>query len=304
MTSASVPCLVLKGAGLLGLAYRTLAERDLGDLDVLVPRARMPEAERALASSGFEEAVAPRSRGYFERYHFHIPWRSGTGVGVDLHWDVVRPADGFRPDLEGTFARSVAPALASGTFRVPCATDAILLQCLQHHQEGFRRLSRAVDLDRLSRRLSAAEWEDLVVRALDAGLGPLAWAGLETSRLVFGTPVPPSVSSALAPRALARVALESLRTDLLLREAADEPDPAIPWLVRIWTAPDGRRRLRVLRHLLALEPGFWEDRFFVPRSDVPLARRVRARWQRLAVVARVEAEQSCRLASRGPAGRT
>jgi hypothetical protein len=212
-----------------------------------------------------------------------MPWKAPDGIAVELHWDLVRPWDPFRPDLDAIFGRSSQPT--GKGMATPSAADAVLLQCLQHHQEGFSCLARSVDIDRLARVLDETGWETLVSHAVAAGAGPLVAAGLESSRRMLGSPVSDHTLRRLLPSGFAAFGLRRLRLDRMIERRQAEAQPSLRWLVRFWTCPDGRARIAAFRHCFGLEPGFWEDTFFVPRGEVPLARRAKVRAGRSAAVA-------------------
>lgn len=291
LAAERIPCLAIKGAGLIGSTYPSLSERTVSDLDLLVPRDRLLSAERALASLGFREATEPRSRAYFLRWHFHVPLRSPAGIGVDLHWDIVRPHEGFRPDLGAIFdrARAAAPTAAPAA---PVVEDALLIQCLQHHQEGFASLCRTVDVDRLARRLDRRGWELVASSGRTAGMSALLWACLESSRRLVDTPVPAEILERVLPPGPVRAGIARLRPDLLIRRSAVARQPSIKWAVRFWTAPDGAHRLRVLRDLFLVEGGYWEDSLHVGRRQVPLPRRLVVRAGRLRTGLKLVAQQA------------
>ncbi len=294
----AVPCVVFKGAGLFHGAYESLADRSIGDLDVLVPRDRLERAEAVLSRLGFREAFAPRTREFFLRHHFHVPWRAPSGIVTDLHWSVVGPRSAFRPDLPGILARAGERRPRRSGPACPVPADALLLMSLQHQQEGFSDLRRAVDADRLARLMSPEDWDLLVRHATSSGMGALVAVYLLTSRNLLGTTVPAWVSASLYPGGFQGFALRRLRLEEMVARRMAAEVPAVKWLVHCWTAPDPAARRRVVRDLLLVEPGYWEDTFFVPRAAVPLSKRLIVRLGRWRTAAKLIAYEAWLLAGR------
>src|SRR6202000_432627 len=54
LNSADIQALLLKGAALVETAYPNPAEREMLDIDVLVPEARMAEATATLSALGYQ----------------------------------------------------------------------------------------------------------------------------------------------------------------------------------------------------------------------------------------------------------
>ena len=71
MQAAGIPSAVLKGTYLYELLYRDLFPREYGDIDLLVPTARIEDAVAALGRAGYD--VAPKRTGHaaMPRWHFH-----------------------------------------------------------------------------------------------------------------------------------------------------------------------------------------------------------------------------------------
>jgi hypothetical protein len=80
--------IVLKGLPLAHELYDEPGLRPVGDVDLLVPRARRDEAIEALLGAGFVLPTGSLSVDFFRRHHFHLTFvRPGReGLPVELHW--------------------------------------------------------------------------------------------------------------------------------------------------------------------------------------------------------------------------
>jgi len=93
---AGLNLIVLKGGSYLFTCYTDVPEaRAMSDLDILVQRSDLVDAERVLRSIGYRDCyedflrrVAPVARRRFlERHHFHFAYAKDS-ILVELHWDL------------------------------------------------------------------------------------------------------------------------------------------------------------------------------------------------------------------------
>jgi hypothetical protein len=127
-----LPFLVLKGADLMQTVYPDPGCRVSVDLDLLVARPRIDEAEARLRAAGWTPALAV-SRDWFDRnLHHGVPWTSPDGaVTLELHWELVRPGDPFPLDAAAVFERTLPFPAAGITARRLAPAD--LLDHLAAH---------------------------------------------------------------------------------------------------------------------------------------------------------------------------
>lgn len=125
----------LKGPFLGERLYGDAALRVNYDLDILVSKRDLPEAEELLSELGFTPGIPD---------DYHRQWYRGPTT-VELHHDVENPL-AFHYDTTGALARA-QPALFQGQ---PCwqltAADELLFLCLHAVRHRFERLSLIVDL--------------------------------------------------------------------------------------------------------------------------------------------------------------
>ena len=257
LSSAEVRAVVLKGAALVGSVYRDPVERDLQDLDFLVEEPDLRPAVRVLVRQGYD---LPRQRGamlYFRRHHFHVPVDKGGLLGADIHWALDRPSApsrlGARMFLDEALelARPGRP-----TLRVPRPEHMILHLVLQCGSEGFGRLSRFVDLDRIVAATPDLRWGALVAAAHGAGLGASTALALRLAQNAFDTDVPGQVLRELFPAPVARSQVALLRPRQLIFEESVERTHARRHLLALWLADGAGLRLRFALGLLTAEPVF------------------------------------------------
>jgi hypothetical protein len=189
------PVVVLKGASYLVSGVPARLGRTFGDIDILVPRAQLDDAERALVASGWEcSKNSSYDVQYYRRWTHQLPpMRHAIRESViDLHHALRPPIAPGKVDTLPLFAEARETEFG---LSVPCPTDMIIhsaghLFCASDFRNGLRDLS---DIDLLLREFATGDrwWEELIRRSQLFGLaGPLAMALLHAAR-TLGTPVPP-----------------------------------------------------------------------------------------------------------------
>ncbi|HKQ60612.1 MAG TPA: nucleotidyltransferase family protein, partial [Candidatus Polarisedimenticolaceae bacterium] len=261
LDSAGVPSVVLKGAALVATLYPDPVERDLEDLDLLVDPQQVRPAVRALEGGGY---VRPGLRELllFRRDHFHVCLESPEGTSLEVHWALTRPNSPFQLDAAAIARQARWHRPRDGrAFRYPQPEAMLLHLVTQCVQEGFCRLARLVDIDRIVTATPQLDWSALEAAAREGGLVTATSFTLQLAARLLGTPLPER-ARALRPRALVRFHLALLRPVPTLLDQRRREAYADRQLLELWLAPGVRRRLRLLYGLL-------HDRFLdAPRGLV------------------------------------
>jgi hypothetical protein len=211
-----LPLILLKGG-----AY-ALAELDAGrgrlfsDIDILVPKARLPEVEAALMMHGWitTHLDAYDQRYYREWMHELPPMQHARrGNSIDVHHAILPETAPVRPDPDKlrAAARPIAgqPGLATLAPADMVLHSAVHLFFDGEFDKGLRDL---VDLHRLLTEFGREPgfWEALPARARELELGRPLFYALRYCPRLLGTNVPAAAQAAVA---------------------AEGPNPALLWLM-------------------------------------------------------------------------
>ncbi len=161
-----VEVLALKGLHLAHRVYPSPALRDMGDLDLLVRRARLREADAALRALGYEgahdpERVAAAGGGFLNAVEYFRP----GGLPLHLHWHVLNGSlpHGGRVDVEELWRDARDGVLSRPHLLVTLAEHAL--------KHGFDALIHLSDIELAGR---DADWGRTADVARRWGLeGPL-----------------------------------------------------------------------------------------------------------------------------------
>jgi len=181
---------LIKGPALAERLYPQRTLRPFGDVDVVVPRARLRAAADALADQlGYTPDREPWS-GYGERQGHHIAMSRRKGamtLMVDLHWRLSDDPVAHRLDHAWLFGRGEGLAIGDACeVTVPCAEDELLVSALHLLHEQPKRLVLVNDVALAAQQASEVEWEGVFAAAHELGLGWVLDRGLDYAAHYLG----------------------------------------------------------------------------------------------------------------------
>ena len=173
---AGIPMIALKGVAYILRGMPHAATRLLSDIDIMVPRDRIIEAEQALLAAGWRSTnLDAYDQRYYREWSHEIP-----------------PLSRLRPDPEAFWANSESQG-DSGV-RVLSPVDTVLHAAVHlfFDSDFAGRFRDLVDLHELLEVFGPDDdfWPKLVSRGREQGLGRPLYYALQALSGVLGTPVP------------------------------------------------------------------------------------------------------------------
>lgn len=226
------PLIVLKGCAYALARLPNAAGRPFADVDLLIPRDRLAEAERQLRAQGWASAeLSPHDDRYYRQWAHELPplRHAERGIEVDLHHNLVMSTGRFRPAAQALF--DDARALPDSSLSMLAPVD-MVLHSMTHLMAGSDladALRELVDIDALLRHFGEHEpcfWDSFWPRAQRLDLARPAWYSLRHAHRWLGTPVPDAVLAA-SQRAAPPGPIAQL-TDRLMPLALFPPHPDRP----------------------------------------------------------------------------
>lgn len=208
LESAGCHTIVLKGAGLVQTIYHSIGDRIFADLDILVPLAKVEEAQMILEDLGYTAAKTAASIEYYTKYHFHQIMRSPLGITVEIHWNLTPPNSYYQFNLDRLIARAQIIDTPNGPIYIPSWTDQLLHCVYQNIGDGFSGLRRVIDAALILPLIK--DQEKLAAEAIEQNLASGLWAVLYLVQGLTGTLVPNSLIERIQPPNLAAKCFESL----------------------------------------------------------------------------------------------
>jgi hypothetical protein len=194
LVPAGVEAILLKGTAYAAAGLDPAEGRSIGDLDILVPKAALPQTEQALLAAGWEWVKEDAYDDLYYRTWMHelppLIHRERDRM-IDVHHTILPLTARRRPDAAAMILGSVA--LEDG-LRVLSPEDMICHAAAHLFADGDLAggLRNLWDIDRLLRQFVAADgfWQRLHDRAsLHQLLSPVQRAGRLANGL-YGTPLP------------------------------------------------------------------------------------------------------------------
>ena len=251
-----IDVILLKGAAYVLAGLPAAQGRVFADVDILVPKAVLPQAESALVRQGWVTThLNDYDQRYYRRWMHELPpmQHMFRGSSLDVHHTILPPTARYHPDPASLVAEGVAVPGWDGV-RVLSPVDMVLHSAthLFHEGEADNALRDLSDLDLLLRHFSVLEgdvfWSRLRMRAQEQQLTHPLWLALRYTERVFGTPVLADAileSELNAPGAWRLIALDAMYSRIFLPQHTTCDDA--------WT-PVARKALYVRGHWLRMPP--------------------------------------------------
>lgn len=206
----AVPTVLLKGAA-YALAGLPVADgRTFADIDILVPKARLPDVESQLMVYGWvDPSTDAYDQQYYRRWMHEIPplTHRFRGTSLDVHHAILPETARVKVNTPALF-EAVIPLAGHPGMHVLQPWDMFLHSAthLFHEGEFDSGLRDIFDLDSLLRHFGqeAGFWDGLVPRALALGLTRPLFYALRYTTMLLRTPVPGPVMQTVAPHGPAR----------------------------------------------------------------------------------------------------
>lgn len=243
---------VLKGSGSRGVIYAEPAERQTGDIDLLVRPEDLDRVVTTLLSSRYEALEDAAAAAYREK-HFHLRFTHPLGYVVEVHWALGEPHRPSQLDaalfLEQTHALSRGPR---GAMRIPRHELGLLHMVLQNVQDRFLWFNRLVDVDRFVAH-TTLDWTYVEQQARAAGLEVALALTCDLARRILGTQFPADLLHRLQPPRSVRRHLALLDPELRIVEPLRTRRSAADRLLDVRLAPSASSAMRRFAYLLTVD---------------------------------------------------
>ena len=217
---AGIAVIALKGAAYLLRGMPHADTRLMSDVDVMVPRASLADAEAALLRAGWRGThLHPYDQRYYREWSHELPplHYPGRMIGVDVHHTICPPVSRLRPDPQAFWARATPAGDDGVTILAP--VDAFLHAAVHlfFDSDFDGRFRDLVDLHEMAQSFGrdAAFWPDVVGRATELGLGRPLHYTLALLTRILATPLPASAVRATR-RFAAAAPVDAAMTRMLL----------------------------------------------------------------------------------------
>ncbi len=200
--SGGIPVVLLKGAHLARWVYDSVTLRTMGDLDLLVPKPQLEQAESLLLQAGYRRARHAGGRHRLPDRHQLSPLVKPGAVPIELHGAILRTHNPFAIDLDGLWKR-VRPISLAGIETLVLSVEDLLLHLCLHtsYQHGFSQGIRPLyDIAEVVRGAGGqVDWDILVHRCQEWSIQAHTYLPLYVTQKLLGANVPADLLNELKP---------------------------------------------------------------------------------------------------------
>lgn len=222
------PLILLKGAAYAIANLSAARGRLFGDVDVLLPKTSIAQAEAALMLHGWASGDGdPYDERYYRRWMHELPPMAHRkrGTVIDVHHNIL-PLTARNAPAAGLLL-SASVFVSETDFRVLSPCDMVIHSAthLFHEGELQNGLRDLFDLDALLKEFSACQpnfWNELTDRAKVLGLAWPLHLALRYTKAILGTDVPEDTCKSMANTAAFGTVSQGLLDAMYLR--ALKPD--------------------------------------------------------------------------------
>jgi hypothetical protein len=198
------------------MAYGSLALREYGDLDILIPRKHVRKAKELFFSRGYRLALLPLSKGKQTGRRFSsrkdLILDSGDGlVRVELHWRLTGRHFSFALNKDQLWQQLQRTSLGGVSVRTLALEDLLLYLCMHGSRHHWARLLWVCDVAELIKVHGELDWTSVLERAQRLGCQRMLGLGLLLATELLGAKLPDNVCREIQSQSLVLPLVEQVR---------------------------------------------------------------------------------------------
>lgn len=190
-----VPVIPIKGATLAALAYSDPTLRDFSDLDLVVHKDSIAQAQAVLYAQGYERknpSTDPTAADH-EEGPYHVFIKRRTLFRVDLQWEMVHHYFVFKLDCPEFWQRRTPVPLANKTVLGLAPEDLLIVLCVHGSKHTWEALKWVCDVAELLRSQDHLDWDRIFSNASTWRCRRLVLMGLSLAHQLLDVPLPEAV---------------------------------------------------------------------------------------------------------------
>ena len=186
-----IKAIPLKGTVLASQTYGDLGLRPFSDIDLLIKRDQIGEAESASREAGYEAefAVAAQHRDSWLKQQCELTFRRSGTVRLELHWDIVHPHFALETGVERFWSRLSTVRVGDALLPNLSPQDLLFTLIVHGTRHAWSRMMWLMDVSELLRSNPGIDWRLFFQDAESRGAARMVATSLLLAREVFGARV-------------------------------------------------------------------------------------------------------------------
>lgn len=195
-----VPVIPIKGVSLAAAVYGGLTLRDCSDMDLLVPKGSIAEAQAVLLALGYEREDPSSDPGEtdHEEGAYHVFIKKRPLFRVDLQWVMAQQYFMFWLDRSEFWQRRTAISLANKTVQGLTPEALLIVLCVHGSKHVWEALKWVCDVAQLLRAHNQLDWDWIFSNASTWRCRRLVYMGLSLAHRLLDAPLPGAVLARLS----------------------------------------------------------------------------------------------------------
>ncbi len=187
-TRGNIPLIALKGIALLNCIYKNVGLRSMSDIDILVGKKDVQEAEELLLQMGYIKHQEPGLR---KNPHFHSIFQIRKNkiiLNTELHWHVDFDSSSFNISIEDLWNRSIPASMYNPKSRKLCMEDSLLFNCFHVFRDGVKTilLKNLCDIsETIEKAGPEINWQSIIERSDKYGIKRHVSLSLNLAKTLF-----------------------------------------------------------------------------------------------------------------------
>jgi len=266
LENAGVPVILLKGAALAETVYPSIADRPMGDVDLLVHPADRDRARAALEAAGYRFVPEPPQRfsPFDTEFTGEMAFWYSDRILTELHWELT-PGEWIRRlvalDMEALWEDAI-PLQLNGrqTLQLsPC--DTLLHLCLHLTAHGYVHGHALRDIQRLLEHYDPFPWAQFITRSRQFRLRSICYFVLDATQSEAHPGIPQDVLDSLRPPTWQRWLVRHIADPRMGLAGKLTPSRPRSYLLHLAVADRAVDVLRVISWLLFPGPRWLGERY-------------------------------------------
>lgn len=192
----NIPAIPIKGPVLAKTLFGDLAQRQCGDLDLLVPKRCISAALDVLGSRGYQlrQPLGAGQDAAYRRYECHFELEHPDRmISAELHWNLTPPMMAVSFDINGVWQRAREISFEDRSVPSLSCEDYLIFLCVHGSKHFWSELKWICDIHEFLDAHASIDWQRCLELSREQGCERMLLLGLMLAEALLDTGLPEPV---------------------------------------------------------------------------------------------------------------